>query len=108
MGRIVEAPEFDDHVGRCGVEGERGPCNERGVARIMVAAFEYDHTEWAPYVGQYVWLEVCAEHRERIEDDYQRALAVEAKLQAQRQSADARVAELESQLEAAKRERDRI
>lgn len=108
MGRIAEAPRFDEQVGRCGVEGERGPCNERGVARVMVAAFEYDHSEWGPYVGEYVRLAVCAEHRKRIEDEYQSIRAAEEELQAQRQSAEERVAELEAQLEAAKRARDRI
>ena len=105
---IVEAPEFDEGVGWCGVEISGGPCDERGVARVMIAASEHDHGEWAPYVGQYVWLGVCAEHRKSIEDDYKVALAVEAKLEADRKAADERVADLEAKLEAAKRERDRI
>ena len=106
--RFVEAPQFDEGVGQCGVEGARGPCDERGVARIMVAAYEYDHGEWAPYVGEYVWLVVCAEHRKQIKDDYECAMAVEAQLEAERKAADERVADLEAQLEAAKRARDRI
>lgn len=102
---IVEAPEFDEQVGQCGAQSGYRPCDERGVARIMVAAYEYDHGEWAPYVGQCVWLVVCAEHREQIKDDYECAMAV---LEADCKAADERVAELEAQLEAAKRARDRI
>lgn len=106
--RFMEAPQFDEGVGWCGAEISGGPCDERGVARVMVATFEYDYSGWGPYVGEYVWLAVCAEHRKSIEDDYKVARAVEAKLEANRKAADERVAELEAQLEAAKRARDRI
>lgn len=105
---IVERPEFDEHVELCGVETGIGSCPETGVARVQIATFEYDHTEWAPYVGQYVMVVVCAEHKTRIEDDHQRAQAGEEERVERREAASERVRELEAQLREAQRERDRI
>lgn len=76
MGEIVYTmAETDARVGTCGLHDEKyNLCRKPGVIRVEVETREYDiyeeTSEFHPYTGETVMVDVCAGHKARMEAAY--------------------------------------